>query len=289
MSSKGYVLIVDDQLAIRLFASAALTRAGYTTYMAVSGAEALQRMGQEPNIDVVLLDLRMPDMDGLETMAEIIKYPTRPEVIFLTAYPDFNAAVETIRMKGQDYLLKPCTADQLLHSVEKAMAQRREKLCQEQMMNLIEETVEKLSHISSLQKQEEMTKMPAAQRPPKEPPASAPCQQLLELRGLSLDLENRRVTRLGEPLHLTTSEFDILRALMVNADKATSYHELAEVLHGQVIRPRKVRRALNTHLWRLRHKLQSGPDGQPYIKNIHRYGYQFVATPSSEEKGWCSV
>ncbi len=273
MNDKGTILIVDDQRAIRLFVSAELEKAGYTTLTASSGLEAMDKLQDEQEIDVILLDLRMPEMNGLQVMDNLKHHTSPPAVILLTAHCDFNAAVEMIRLQGHDYLLKPCKTKELLSSIEQAMTKRKETLRREQMANVLEETVEKLNQISS-------TPAPSLE----ETPTSQ--HQTLKIRGLLLNSQEREATHFGEPLHLTPSEFKILWVLMRHADQAISYQELAAVLHGLGNEPKNIRRALNTHLWRLRHKINQRGNGTPYIENVHGYGYQFIKkTPASKNEG----
>lgn len=127
MTEEARILVVDDEQAIRYFLSEELARAGYKVLTASSGEEALVRL-QEKEIDLVLLDLQMRGMDGLQVMEEIEKHPMPPEVIILTAHASFDSAVDAMRLGGCDYLKKPCRTEELLSSVEKGLDKRRKEL-----------------------------------------------------------------------------------------------------------------------------------------------------------------
>jgi DNA-binding response OmpR family regulator len=261
MTEEACILIVDDEQAIRFFLSEELAQTGYRVLTASSGEEALVRL-QEKEIDLVLLDLQMGGMDGLQVMEEIEKRPVPPEVIILTAHASFDSAVDAMRLGGCDYLRKPCRAKDLLSSVEKGLRKRRKELQQQQMLRLIEETARQLQ--------------------PSSPPATGsvpPPQRFLEQRGLLLDREAETVTQYGEALSLTPTEFRLLACLMEWPDQLLGYCELAASLHGRRDREWdewEARAAISTHMWRLRRKLGSGQDDNPYIVNIRGRGYKFV-------------
>jgi DNA-binding NtrC family response regulator len=118
------ILIVDDELPIRRILSALLTEKGYETAEAENGEEALSlRAGFRP--DVVLLDLSMPGMNGLETMKRLHEADNRPACIMMTAFGSIRSAVDAIRLGAFDYLSKPFDNDELLLTVDRALEMRR--------------------------------------------------------------------------------------------------------------------------------------------------------------------
>jgi len=263
MTEEARILVVDDEQAIRYFLSEELAQAGYRVLTASSGEEALVRL-QEKEIDLVLLDLQMGGMDGLQVMEEIEKQRMPPQIIILTAHASFDSAVDAMRLGGCDYLKKPCRAEDLLSSVEKGLDKRRKELQQQQMLRLIEETARQLQPSS----------------PPMTGSVASP-QQFLERRGLLLDREAETVARHGEVLPLTPTEFRLLACLMERPDQLLGYRELAASLHGredEEWEEWEARAAISTHMWRLRRKLDSGQDDSPYIVNIRGRGYKFVSS-----------
>jgi len=261
---KAHILIVDDEAAIRLFLSEELTQAGYCVHTAASGEEALVQLRSE-SIDLVLLDLKMGGMDGLQVMEEIERHPLSPVIIILTAYASLESAVGAMRRGGHDYLTKPCRTEELLASVEKGLARRREAVQREQMIRTIEETAQRLRG-----------QLPLAA-------AASVRPRYLEGRGLLLDRRRKTVSRRGQPLPLTPTEFELLASLMEQVDRPVSYRELAIALHGSTggeWQEWEARQNLGTHMWRLRRKLGCDPQGEPYIINIRGQGYQFVSRPS---------
>ncbi len=260
MTDRGHILIVDDEPAIRLFLEEELSQAGYEVTTAASGEEALTHLQREP-VDLILLDLKMGGIDGLQVMAEVGRRPLPPVIILLTAYASLDSAIEAMRRGGHDYLLKPCRTEELLASVERGMARRRAMLRQQELARLIEESARQLRK-----------DVPA---PPKE--ARLPTlPRFLEGRGLLLDREQQVVTRYGQPIRLTPTEFRLLHCLMERAGRIVPLAELMRELHGDEGEKWEAASALNTHLWRLRRKIGHGPDGAPYIENVRGQGYRFV-------------
>lgn len=117
------ILLVDDDAAFRRVMASELGRGGYAVTAVGSGDEALARIAQlEP--EVVLLDLRMPGMSGLETLKAIRDGCSPPEVILLTGHGTIDTAIEAIRMGAFDYVLKPCPLDELHIRIERALERR---------------------------------------------------------------------------------------------------------------------------------------------------------------------
>ncbi|MBM4274840.1 MAG: response regulator [Deltaproteobacteria bacterium] len=117
--SQPRVVIIDDEERFRTTLRKTLTLQGVQAADFGSGREALQAL-REQGADVVLLDLRMPEMDGLATLQAIKAIDPEIEVIILTGHASLDAAQEIIKLGAYDYLLKPCPTDELLAKVESA-------------------------------------------------------------------------------------------------------------------------------------------------------------------------
>ena len=118
------ILVVDDQKSLRRSVSIALSRAGHSVDEAQSGAEAIDRIDQTL-YDVVITDLKMPDVDGLGVLEAVRARSTDTEVILVTAYGSIESAVEAIRQGAHDYLAKPFSHEQILCTVDLALDRRR--------------------------------------------------------------------------------------------------------------------------------------------------------------------
>jgi DNA-binding response OmpR family regulator len=262
MRERYCILVVDDEPAVRFFLAEELAQEDYKVLTAANGEEALARL-QEETIDLVLLDLKMEGMDGLQVMEEIRKQPLPPTIIMLTAHATLDSAIAAMRYGASDYLLKPCSTEELLASVAKGLSRRREELHRQELVHLIEESARKLKAVPT----------PATERQ-----AAVPASpRFLEKRGLLVDRERLTVTRQGSPVKLTPTEFRLLILLMERSGQPVSYRELAREIHGYGGEKWEARQALSTHLWRLRRKLGTDPTDTPYVKNVRGQGYMFVA------------
>src|ERR1043165_8508654 len=124
MSRKIRVLVVDADAVLRTLLSAHTARMGFDTAPAASGEEALAALSKS-DFDVLLLDIRMPGLSGLETLREIRKLEDAPEVIMLTADTSLGTGIEAMRLGAYDYLTKPSTLDEIEAVVRKADEKRR--------------------------------------------------------------------------------------------------------------------------------------------------------------------
>ena len=119
MTQKIKVLMVDDEERFRITTAKILERKGFQTILAASGEEALEKMKEKP--DVVVLDIRMPGMDGEETLAKIKQ--TNPEipVIMLTGHGERPSAERALQHGAFDYLAKPADIDLLTYKINEAI------------------------------------------------------------------------------------------------------------------------------------------------------------------------
>jgi CheY-like chemotaxis protein len=118
MSKKIKVLMVDDEKQFRITTKKILQRKGFDTVMAASGEEAIDKLGEHP--DVVILDIKMPGMDGHQALREIKqRFPDLP-VIMLTGHGARPSAAESLEKGAFDYLVKPCDVDLLVAKIKDA-------------------------------------------------------------------------------------------------------------------------------------------------------------------------
>ena len=117
------VLIVDDEPAVQLVLDRALSSAGYETTLASSGEEALVQLA-EGEFEVMLLDIMMPGISGLDVLRTLKRVPKDPYVILVTAVVDVEQAVEAMKGGAFDYITKPFKIDDVLGKVREARDHR---------------------------------------------------------------------------------------------------------------------------------------------------------------------
>ncbi|MCD4742678.1 MAG: response regulator [Desulfobacteraceae bacterium] len=125
------ILLVDDEDQFRESVAKQLAVRNYTVSEVSSGEDAIEFIHQN-NIDIVILDMRMPGMSGAETLKEIKKLSPLTEIIMLTGHATVNTAMETIKMGAFDYIPKPVKLDELINKIEDAY---RKKELKEKKLN----------------------------------------------------------------------------------------------------------------------------------------------------------
>ena len=124
--SKGRVLIIDDEDIVRVSCQRILVPEGYEVRSTNSAAEGLGLLAHEP-VDVVLTDLKMPDIDGMQVLEKIKEKWPDIEVIMITGYQTITTAVEAIKLGAFDYIEKPFTPGAIVEAIDKAISHRQKK------------------------------------------------------------------------------------------------------------------------------------------------------------------
>jgi len=120
---RASILIVEDDAAMREMLREALEDDGYAVETAVNGRAGVERV-QKGGIDLVVSDVKMPEIDGLDMLREIKAVSPSPYVITITAFGSIDTAIRAVKLGAFDYITKPFEVDQLILSVEKALAER---------------------------------------------------------------------------------------------------------------------------------------------------------------------
>lgn len=124
MNDKASILIVDDEEIVRRSHLRSLADSGCYTEAAEDGNKAIRVMEQHP-FDVVLLDLRMPDLDGMDVLKTIKNRWPECEVVVITGYPTIETAKEAVRLGAQNYIAKPVGPDDVIKAANEAMTHKR--------------------------------------------------------------------------------------------------------------------------------------------------------------------
>lgn len=134
------ILLVDDEVVFTNNMSKLLNNRGYLVTAVNSGDSAIQKLEAE-NFDVVVLDLKMPGMDGITTLKEIKKLDLFTETLILTGHGSIDTAMEAIKLGAYDYLTKPCEIDELVAKIEGAWEKKdveQQKDMQEKIQKVVE-------------------------------------------------------------------------------------------------------------------------------------------------------
>jgi DNA-binding NtrC family response regulator len=120
------VLLTDDEEPFVETMTKRLSKRGFNVSCAFSGQEALNELDKQRKVEVVILDVKMPGMDGIETLREIKRHHPLVEVVMLTGHATVETAIQGMKLGAFDYLMKPCDIEELVKKVEEAAEKKRQ-------------------------------------------------------------------------------------------------------------------------------------------------------------------
>jgi len=258
------VLVVDDELHVRTALACSLTLLGYRTDTAGSGYQALKMLKLVP-YDVMVLDIRMPGMDGIEVMRRTCQMCPDLLIIVLTGHATLESAIAAVKSGAVDYLLKPAGIHDIDAAITRALQQRAETLHGQCSPRAMDPALDE-------------TRQEATAEPP--PTLTAECF----LRAGPVTLYQDRclavVAQTGgtgdSNAKLTASETALLAHLIQHPDTVLSCHELARSALGYEVSKREAQNIVRPHISRLRKKIEPDPAHPLLIRTIVGKGYFFA-------------
>jgi DNA-binding response OmpR family regulator len=234
---KNNIMVVDDEPIARQSLSDILRLEGYNVTAVPNGELAVEHI-RKYSVDLILLDLKMPGMNGLDVVQVVNQVAPDTEIILLTAYGSMESAVEALRQRVHDYLLKPASPMQILESVKKGLERRAARISEN-------------GH------------------------AVAVLQTYNTSDGTEVDLMRRTVTRGTVEESLTPAEGHLLKVFLENTGKVFSHRELVLLVQGYDVSQREAQEILRPLVSRLRHKLDAFPTLWKRIRSVRGTGYVF--------------
>lgn len=155
---KSKILIVDDEKVIRESVSLVLTEEGYETEMASNGSEALKFLNEQ-DYDILITDLKMPGMDGIELIKKSMKICPQTSVIIITAHASVESAIESLRIGAFDYILKPFDFDDLILKVQRLLKHKELALENQALRKEVDEKYNFNNIIGQSQEMQEVFKL----------------------------------------------------------------------------------------------------------------------------------
>jgi two-component system phosphate regulon response regulator OmpR len=228
------VIVVDDDARIRDLLRRYLTQEGFDVLLAEDG-KALNKLMTRETIDLIVLDLMLPGEDGLSICRRLRAGNDVTPIIMLTAKVEDVDRIVGLEVGADDYLPKPFNPRELLARIHAVLRRRP------------------------------MVEAPGA--PTKE-------AHSVSFGGFEFDMAQRRLTRDGETLPLTTGEFSMLKALVRHPRQPLSRDKLAQLARGRDFEP--FDRSLDVQISRLRKMIESDPAQPRYIQTVWGVGYVFV-------------
>jgi len=237
------ILIVDDEAVALKSLGDILRLEGYTVATAENGRKAVS-YARNHYVDLMIVDLQMPGIGGLEVVQIINEISPDTEVILLTAYGSTESAVEALRLRIHDYLLKPASPSQILASVRLGLARREDKLRAREGF--------------------------PSDTPPDERVATVKLKD-----GTKIDLSRRLITYGDTEIRLTPAEGRLLRIFIENAGRVFSHRELVLLVQGYETAQHEAPEILRPLVSRLRQKIRKVPALKGSVVSVRGTGYVF--------------
>jgi DNA-binding response OmpR family regulator len=261
LNHKGRILVVDDEETMRRSLADILRLDGYQVYSACDGETALESLRRD-TYDLMLLDLKMPGMDGLEVLQTASKIAPDTHVILLTAHGSLESAIEALRRQAFDYLLKPSSPSQILQSVSGAMSRRGETLHKRKLLEQLDLSLKELREAERLDIGEKV-----------EP-------GVLSLGScVKLNMDKREIWQEDgsqvKRIYLTPTEGKLIKVLLENKGKVLTHKELVLKVQGYDVSDWEAPEVLRPLVSRLRQKLSVFIGGDTWISNVRGTGYIF--------------
>jgi DNA-binding response OmpR family regulator len=261
---KGKILVVDDEEITRLSLAEILRLEGCQVRSVSGGEAALDALEQE-KFDLMLLDLKMPGMDGLDVMRAAAQIAPETQIIFLTAHGSLESSIEALRYGAHDYLLKPASQEQIIRSVASGLARRLEIQQRQQHFAQIESSLQLLKGEGRVARQQGLLGMERGDV----------AQLVLVAEGIILDIPRREIRYEGKKINLTPTEGKLLKVLLENRHRVFAHRELVLMVQGYETTEWEAPEVLRPLVSRLRRKLAPVPGGENWIVNIRGTGYVF--------------
>ena len=253
------ILVVDDDEAIRIALSEILAYENYNVVSVPNGVQAIEKLVAE-EFDLMLLDILMPEMDGVEVMKKAADVSPDTQIVMLTGHGSMGTAIEALRHDVHDYLLKPPSRQEVLSSVASGLAHRDEIKRKRMILGQIEDSVVQLKDAEGI------TTLPKPKR------------QVVPLpEGVSLDLARREIWRGSSRERLTPTEGKLLEIFVTNWGRVMSHSNLVFLVQGYEVPEWEAPEVLRPLISRLRRKLSSFPKGEKWISSVRGIGYVFDA------------
>lgn len=260
------ILVVDDELPIRTTLGDLLRRRGYLVETAASGEEALALIHQRP-FDLLLLDLKMPGLGGLEVAQRARERQPQAAIIILTGHGSLESALEGMHLGVFDYLLKTASPQEVLARVEAAITQQQEAQRQRALLEALHKVVSELQGRAG----EEQAVEPG------------PAEGWIQVGDLQISTWKQQA-RLGDQvLNLTPTEFRVLVCLAQQAGQVMSYQQIIRCAQGYEAAAYEAAELIKPHIYHLRQKLEPDPSNPRYILTVRGTGY-LLAVSEQQKK-----
>lgn len=275
------ILVVDDEGAIRYSVSKTLERVGYQVMTASSGEEALELMEAHP-FDVVLTDIRMPGISGVDLLARIKDQSPDIVVILMTGYASLHTAVESLRLGAHDYLIKPSSSEDVRDSVRRGIERAINLKRRRELLATIRSNVNELSSTPVVPQPDVPDKAGDENRDYNKPASTQP--STMSLGALTIYPGRYQISFDEATIDLTPTEFDLLLYLAAHRGRVVPCAELVREVRGYSVGEKEAREVIRPHVSNLRRKLREVGQNPKILVNVRGIGYRLNEEELEEEE-----
>ncbi len=255
---KGKIIIVDDEKITRTSLEDILKLEGYQVESFADGKSAIAALATK-TFDLMLLDLKMPGMDGLEVLENLVEKAPDIKVIMLTAHGSLESAIQALRQGAHDYILKPAKPEELIASVNKAITQRHDSERKKLLLAQVEASIQELREADVGENEIEISKTVH-----------------LIGKNIKIDLDRREIWEVEtDKVQLTPTEGKLMQILLENKGRVLSHKDLVFLVQGYQTTEWEAPEIMRPLVSRLRRKISKFDGGEDWIVNVRGTGYVF--------------
>lgn len=263
MQPSGHILIIDDEAGLRQTMARILLRAGFEVTTVASGKETLAILN-EHTFDLIYLDIRMPDMNGLDVLKVIHEqFPDLPVLLF-TAQPDLHSAVEALRRGATDYLMKPLKPEVIVDRTRTILSEQAKKKRRRELQRQMEEL------------QAELDSLETAEPPRPKTGQLVDPDRFIKRGALTLDLHTHRVIVNDRNVSLAPTSFDYLLVLARHSPQTVDFQTLVAEAQGYETDAREAQELTKWHIHNIRQAIETDANDSIHVINIRGNGYRLV-------------
>lgn len=235
------ILVVDDEVVVRETLGRILTLEHFVVRSSNNGKQALEEL-KRGDVDVMILDLSMPDMNGMEVLERAQKISPQTKVIILTAHGSMESAIQALRCRVFDYLVKPLAPNEILGHVRAAINNGKKTDEKKIVRTIIFDEATRKYILRNM---------------------------------VEVDIERRVIVHRNGKISLTPTETKLLETMLDRYGHVVSHSELVKEVHGYTITQDEAAKIIRPIICRLKSKLHviEGADG--WMGNIRGRGYIF--------------
>lgn len=273
----AHILIVDDEGLNRYSISKSLQKVGYEITEASTGLDALDHL-RRSDIDVVLTDIKMPEMDGVELLRKIRGDQPEMVVILMTGYASLPSAVEALRLGAYDYFIKPGSMSDLRNAIARGVEKARNNRRRKQLLDTIRSDLVELTRselepvvmsMGAATTEATSTQMAWGEHQDMTAPTTT-----MRLGPLTVYPGRYQISVGDISVYLTPTEFDLLMYLGTHSNRVVPCHELVREVRSYAVDEAEAREVIRPHISNLRRKLKTAGQHADIIVNVRGVGYR---------------